>query len=121
MASLGPRLALHRSTMQLADLKRLVIDVPRYTSYPTAAEFSPEIGAASHAASLDEASATADAPLSLYVHLPFCKSICHFCGCHALVARTPERIHRYLGALGQEMQLVAGALRGARPVAELHF
>jgi oxygen-independent coproporphyrinogen III oxidase len=107
--------------MQLADLKRLVMDVPRYTSYPTAAEFSPDIGPAAHATSLDEAAAVPDAPLSLYVHLPFCKSICHFCGCHALVARTPERIERYLRALGREMELVAEALHGARPVAELHF
>jgi len=106
--------------MQLADLKRLVIDVPRYTSYPTAAEFSPDVGAAAHASRLREASA-AGAPLSLYVHLPFCKAICHFCGCHALVARTTERIDRYLGALRTEMDLVAAALDDGRAVAELHF
>jgi oxygen-independent coproporphyrinogen-3 oxidase len=114
-------LLFRRPEMELADLKRLVIDVPRYTSYPTAAEFSPAVGADAFATSLREAAASTNAPLSLYVHLPFCKAICHFCGCHALVARTPERIARYLGALGREMELVAGALDGARPVAELHF
>jgi oxygen-independent coproporphyrinogen-3 oxidase len=109
--------------MHLADLKGLVIDVPRYTSYPTAAEFSADVGAAAHASGLRGASssAAAGAPLSLYVHLPFCKAICHFCGCHALIARTPERIDRYLGALRTEMDLVAAALGGARTVAELHF
>jgi len=108
--------------MHLADLKRLVIDVPRYTSYPTAAEFSADVGAAAHASGLRGASGAAvGAPLSLYVHLPFCKAICHFCGCHALIARTPERIDRYLGALRTEMDLVAAALGGARTVAELHF
>jgi oxygen-independent coproporphyrinogen-3 oxidase len=107
--------------MQLADLKRLVIDVPRYTSYPTAAEFSPSVGAAAHAAGLREVASASGGPLSLYVHLPFCRWICHFCGCHALAARTPERIDRYLVALRKEMDLVAQELGGARPVAELHF
>jgi oxygen-independent coproporphyrinogen-3 oxidase len=107
--------------MELADLKGLVTDVPRYTSYPTAAEFSPDIGPAAHAASLREAASAGEAPLSLYVHLPFCRSICHFCGCHALAARTPERIARYLGALRREMALVSEALGGRRLVAELHF
>jgi oxygen-independent coproporphyrinogen-3 oxidase len=107
--------------MQLAALKRLVVDVPRYTSYPTAAEFSSDIGPAAHAAGLREAASSTEAPLSLYVHLPFCRSICHFCGCHALAARTPERIARYLAALRKEMALVSAALGGRRLVAELHF
>jgi oxygen-independent coproporphyrinogen-3 oxidase len=117
----GLRFALPPRSMELAELKRLVIDVPRYTSYPTAAEFSPAVGAAAHGARLRELATRADAPLSLYVHLPFCRTICHFCGCHALVARTPSRIARYLGALRREMELVAAALGPSRPVAELHF
>jgi oxygen-independent coproporphyrinogen-3 oxidase len=107
--------------MLTTDLRRLIKDVPRYTSYPTAAEFSPAIGAAAHLANLREVGGAAAPPLSIYVHLPFCKSICHFCGCHALVARTPERIDRYLRALRQEIDLVTDALGGAPPAAELHF
>lgn len=107
--------------MEFAELKRLVIDVPRYTSYPTAAEFTPAVGADAHAANLREVGARCAVPLSVYVHLPFCRSICHFCGCHALAAHTPERISRYLGALAREMTLVGDALGGTRAVAELHF
>lgn len=116
----GPRLA-GPPAMDLADLKHLVIDVPRYTSYPTAAEFSTSVGADAHAAALRAAATRAGAPVSLYVHLPFCRTICHFCGCHALAARTPERITRYLDALGREIGLVGTLLGGARPVTELHF
>lgn len=104
--------------MQLEHLKRFVIDVPRYTSYPTAAEFSTGVNAEMHAKQLQ---ARAGGPVSLYVHLPFCAELCHFCGCHALVARTPERIDRYLRALDAEAALVAGLLGGGRQVAELHF
>ena len=112
---------LFSRAMRLDDLKRFVIDVPRYTSYPTAAEFSSAIGAVAHAAHLRARASTAHGPVSLYVHLPFCQELCHFCGCHALVARAPQRIPRYLRALDAEATLVAGALGETRQVAELHF
>jgi oxygen-independent coproporphyrinogen-3 oxidase len=107
--------------MQLEQLKRFVIDVPRYTSYPTAAEFSTEIGPEAHAKQLVARGAYGDGPVSLYVHLPFCAELCHFCGCHALIARTPDRIARYLKALDAEAALVGGLLGAGRQVAELHF
>jgi len=107
--------------MQLEDLKRFVIDVPRYTSYPTAAEFSTEVNAETHGRQLQARRAHGAGALSLYVHLPFCAELCHFCGCHALIARTPERIDRYLRALDGESALVAGLLGEGRQVAELHF
>ena len=107
--------------MQLDDLKRFVIDVPRYTSYPTAAEFSPAIGADAHLAHLRARRTAAAGPVSLYVHLPFCQELCHFCGCHALVARTEGRVSRYLRGLDDEAALVADALGEGRRVAELHF
>jgi len=103
------------------DLRRFFVEVPRYTSYPTAADFTDAVGPADHAANLATAAAAVGAPISLYVHLPFCKEICHFCGCHALVARTDARIARYLEALDAEMRLVGAALGGARPIGELHF
>jgi oxygen-independent coproporphyrinogen-3 oxidase len=104
------------------DLSASRMDVPRYTSYPTAAEFSPDIGPVAFREALREAAATPNGPpLSLYVHLPFCRQICHFCGCHALVARTPERIARYVRALASEAAAVAPLLQGRRLVGELHF
>lgn len=103
------------------DLRRFFIEVPRYTSYPTAADFTDAVGPDDHAANLRRAGQATDTGLSLYVHLPFCKAICHFCGCHALVARTDSRIQRYLAALGTEMRLVAAELGGGRAVTELHF
>jgi oxygen-independent coproporphyrinogen III oxidase len=105
-----------------AEMARFSIEAPRYTSYPTAAEFSTEVGGAAFRAALQEVSAASSGPpLALYVHLPFCRDICHFCGCHALVARTPERIVRYLAALANEATEVAKVLGGARAVGELHF
>jgi len=109
------------------EMARFSIEAPRYTSYPTAAEFSPDVGPSDLRAALSSLPAPPDAsssprsPVGVYVHLPFCRDICHFCGCHALVARTPERIDRYLGCLAGEAAAVGRVLRAGRAVAELHF
>jgi oxygen-independent coproporphyrinogen-3 oxidase len=103
------------------DMARFSIEAPRYTSYPTAAEFSAATTADHFRAALEEVGRTGAQPIALYVHLPFCRELCHFCGCHALIARTPERIDRYLEALDAESRVVARALGGRRPVGELHF
>jgi coproporphyrinogen III oxidase-like Fe-S oxidoreductase len=71
---------------------RFLVEVPRYTSYPTAADFTAAVGPDGYAASLRAAAASPGAPVSLYVHLPFCRELCAFCGCHALAARTEARV-----------------------------
>ena len=106
------------------DMARFSIEAPRYTSYPTAAEFKPEVGARDlreALAALPVRLPASPLPIGLYVHLPFCREICHFCGCHALVARTPARIERYLGCLAAEALAVGRALGSGRAVGELHF
>ena len=103
-------------------LSRLAIEAPRYTSYPTAVDFSSDFDAAAYADRLAAAAAVGPAtPLGLYVHLPFCRELCGFCGCHALVAHSGGRIERYLDALELEMDLVAAHLPRRRDVAELHL
>jgi len=113
------------------EMARFSIEAPRYTSYPTAAEFGPDVGPSDLRAALSAlsspsslpgaASPSGRLPVGVYVHLPFCRDICHFCGCHAMVARTPERIDRYLGCLAVEAAATGRALGAGREVAELHF
>src|SRR3569623_664931 len=100
---------------------RLAIEAPRYTSYPTAVEMSAAFGPERAAAALQEADGRATAPLSLYVHLPFCQALCWFCGCHAMVARTEERVDNYLGAVERELARVATLLPNRRTASEVHF
>jgi oxygen-independent coproporphyrinogen-3 oxidase len=64
---------------------------PRYTSYPTAVEFSSAYDASAYFDSLDEAALHPDDPLSLYVHLPFCEHRCAFCGCAMWSSRAADR------------------------------
>ena len=92
---------------------------PRYTSYPTAPHFSPNFGAAAYEAALARAAARPDAPLSLYVHVPFCEARCTYCGCNIVVAphRGPEE--RYLEAVERELEIVASHLGRRRTLSQL--
>lgn len=83
----------------------LATPVPRYTSYPTAADFHDRIGSADMAVAL--AAVAKDAPISLYVHIPFCRQICWYCGCNTGNVGRGDRLSTYLGRLRAEIAVVA--------------
>ncbi len=85
------------------------LPVPRYTSYPTAAQFHGDVGAADQAAAL--AAIAPDAPIALYLHIPFCRQICWYCGCNTGMAAS-DRLRRYERALLAEVATVAARVRG---------
>ena len=93
---------------------------PRYTSYPTAPHFRDDFTADDHARLL-AAGRESKRPLSLYVHVPFCRTRCLFCGCNVTIARDPERASRYLPLLDREMARVAALAGGERPVVQIHW
>ncbi len=96
----------------------LTARLPRYTSYPTADRFGP-LAEADHRDWL--AAVPAGEPVSLYVHLPFCRQLCWYCGCHTTITHKPRPIDRYLDALIIEMGAVARAIGRRQPVARLHL
>jgi hypothetical protein len=79
--------------------------LPRYTSYPTAPHFSSVIGPGTYAEWLKAIPPHAIA--SLYLHVPFCRSMCWYCGCHTSVARRDEPVAAYAAALRREIDLVS--------------
>jgi oxygen-independent coproporphyrinogen-3 oxidase len=99
---------------------------PRYTSYPTAPMFHAGIGATDYAATLKRVSDD-ETPLSLYIHIPFCNTVCYYCGCNKIVTKQYDRAAPYLELLLKEIDQVADSLRDAngndckRPVTQLHF
>ena len=80
---------------------------PRYTSYPTAPHFSPEIDARVYARWL--AALSPQTRLSLYLHVPFCRDICWYCGCHTIATRKDAPVLDYAAALAAEIDLAAAA------------
>lgn len=95
---------------------------PRYTSYPTAPQFSPGFGEAELRGA---ANASNQEPiprrLSLYVHVPFCMSPCFYCGCNRIITRDPARAETYLVRLYREIAMTAELFDRDREVVQLHF
>lgn len=93
---------------------------PRYTSYPTAPEWSESFKQPQYEDHLARANTSKD-PLSLYVHLPFCREMCRFCGCNVVATHDRTRADAYLDVLEQEVALVAAKLPDRRAFTQLHW
>ena len=93
--------------------------LPRYTSYPTAPQFSPAIDADIYEGWLSKL--PADDPVSLYLHIPFCRAMCWYCGCHTTITRQDEPILDYLAVLRKEIRMVADLTPRRQRVSDVHF
>ncbi|MEH6526677.1 MAG: oxygen-independent coproporphyrinogen III oxidase [Sneathiella sp.] len=98
---------------------RLSQSVPRYTSYPTAPHFSSRIDARTYRRWLEELNA--DKPLSIYVHVPFCRKMCWYCGCHTKVTAKYEPIAKYVRAMQTEIKLLASILPERFSISHIHW
>jgi oxygen-independent coproporphyrinogen-3 oxidase len=94
---------------------------PRYTSYPTAPQFSEEVDRPALLAEIAEDNRDPARPLSLYFHLPFCETLCWYCGCNTVITRRLESATEYVDLLCRELALTAPLLNLDRPVTQLHF
>ena len=93
---------------------------PRYTSYPTAPEWTESFKAPQYEGHLARADAD-PGPLSVYVHLPFCREMCRFCGCNVVATHDRSRADAYLDVLDEEIGMVAAKLPRRRQVSQLHW
>ena len=93
--------------------------LPRYTSYPTAPHFSPAIGEESYRSWLK--SVPVQQPASIYLHVPFCRSMCWYCGCHTSVTKRDDPIVTYVAGLRTEAHLVAETIGQRIPISHVHF
>jgi len=92
---------------------------PRYTSYPTAPEFNEAFDAKAYVAILEKQDKKR--PISLYFHLPFCRSACYFCGCNVVYTSKEDKKERYIDYLEKELAILAQHLDTSREVIQLHF
>ena len=95
---------------------------PRYTSYPTALDFSDEFTAGNyrmHALKSNEV--LNPPPLSLYVHIPFCQSLCYYCACNKIITRNANRVNNYMDNLYAEIVMQASLFDDDRVVEQIHF
>lgn len=95
---------------------------PRYTSYPTAAQFHSGFQEADYRRTVAVSQKNqVPAPLSLYVHLPFCSTVCHYCACNKIITKNRSKAAVYLENLYHEMQMQAALFNPHRKVEQLHW
>ncbi len=115
-------LFVHSTGVEDALLERYNLSGPRYTSYPTAPVWQDAFGADALTTMLAKTQTKQVAlPYSLYIHLPFCESRCHFCACNVVVTKQTQHAEKYLELLFQEIDLLLPHLDLSRPVMQFHL
>ena len=105
-------------------LRRFDVPGPRYTSYPTADRFVEAFGQDDYALALEQrrlGSMTKALPLSLYVHIPFCESLCYYCACNKIITKHHDRAEVYLRYLSREIDLHTAHCGTGQVVSQLHL
>jgi oxygen-independent coproporphyrinogen-3 oxidase len=105
-------------------IRRYDVSGPRYTSYPTADRFVEAFSEAEYTQALTlrkSGLATKKLPLSLYVHIPFCESLCYYCACNKIITKHHDRAAKYLRYLAREVDLHTSILGLGQPVSQLHL
>jgi len=105
-------------------LRRFDLSGPRYTSYPTADRFVEAFRAQDYIQALNQRHAGASSlslPLSLYVHIPFCESLCYYCACNKIITKHHEKADAYLRYLSREVDLHTAHLGVGQAVSQLHL
>lgn len=94
---------------------------PRYTSYPTAPQFHTAFAADNYIQAAQTSNQHAAKPLSIYIHIPFCQSLCYYCACNKIITQKTSRAVEYLEYLKKEIQLQAKLFDKKRSVTQLHL
>ena len=108
-------------TVDLDLVRKYDISAPRYTSYPTAVEFKDFADPTPLLDHIDRSNSDASLPLSLYYHLPFCETLCWFCGCTTVITLNHKTSDDYLDYLEKEVALHAPRVHPDRQVSQLHY
>lgn len=103
-------------------LEKYNVNGPRYTSYPTALQFNDQFGPREYLWHIERSNQDpVPKPLSLYIHIPFCKSLCYYCGCHKFITQSQHKVVAYLDALHREIEMQSVLFDPDREVKQLHF
>jgi oxygen-independent coproporphyrinogen-3 oxidase len=102
-------------------IRKYSVAGPRYTSYPPATRFREDIPVERYDEAIAADNRPGAGPLSLYFHLPFCESLCWYCGCNTVITRSTTAAKDYLKDLAREVELIASRIDTKRPVTQIHL
>ena len=110
---------LFRSNQRLLD--KYNVPVPRYTSYPPANFFSDTIGNDDYINAIDKSNSLSPSHISIYIHIPFCRHLCYYCGCNSFAMRSEDKISAYIEAVKKEITMVISRLDSSRKISQIHY
>ena len=102
-------------------LQKYNVPVPRYTSYPPANYFADTFTNKEYEAAIEASNSAQPDHISFYVHIPFCRHLCHYCGCNSFAMMKPEVVERYISAIHQEIDRVKERLAPGRKISQIHY
>jgi len=102
-------------------LDKYNIPVPRYTSYPPANHFNADFTETNYKEAIKASNTAQPNHISFYLHMPFCKSLCHYCGCNAYAMQKTDVVEKYIAAVHAEIDLVIKQLDPRRKIAQIHY
>ncbi|MFV0366507.1 MAG: oxygen-independent coproporphyrinogen III oxidase [Mangrovibacterium sp.] len=102
-------------------LEKYNIPVPRYTSYPPANFFDANFSTQDYLAAVEESNSLNPQNISFYVHIPFCTSLCYYCGCNTHISKSDDLKRRYINALKKEIKMISPLLDKSRKVSQIHW
>lgn len=102
-------------------IQKYNVPVPRYTSYPPANYFTDKVGNHQYEEAIEASNHEFPHHLSFYIHIPFCRHLCHYCGCNSMGMSAPEMITRYVAALHTEIDRVIERLDKSRRISQIHY
>ena len=107
-------------SVDIEQIKKYNVPGPRYTSYPPAVHFKPGL---KEEVVIDHlrANNAADQDLSLYLHFPFCQTLCWYCGCNTIITKNQSRSAKYIDYLAKELRLMSRLVNTKRKVSQIHF
>ena len=102
-------------------LEKYNVPVPRYTSYPPANYFDDSFAAPDYRRVVEQSNTVSPSHISFYVHIPYCKRLCHYCGCNAYPMEKEKDIIAYINAVHKEIDMTVALLNKTRQIAQIHY
>ena len=102
-------------------IQKYNVTVPRYTSYPPANFFSDQFSVTNYMKAIEVSNDKSSNHISFYIHIPFCKHMCHYCGCNSIPIATKEHMDAYVDAVKKELAMIIAALDKNRKVSQIHY
>jgi oxygen-independent coproporphyrinogen III oxidase len=103
------------------NLEKYNVPVPRYTSYPPANHFTTDFTGSDYGELIVDSNHRRPGHIAVYIHIPFCRHLCFYCGCNSCRLESGPRVRHYINAVKSEIQMVCGLLDPGRKISQVHF